>query len=161
MTELRKVILHTDGSVFPNPGQGGWAAILQYKGFTRCISGYLPHATNNTAETEAVIKALEILTLPCVVELYTDSMYVIKGIQALHKKRMLKTNRDSWERLKPLVKTHQVQAAHVRGHDGNSLNELADSMASMAREKKTGGDFYLDDTPKTKKDAQQMLAAVA
>jgi ribonuclease HI len=161
MTEIRRVIIHTDGSVFPNPGEGGWAAILQYKGKTRCISGYLPVATNNVSEAEAVIKALELLKLPCVVDLYTDSMYVIRGIRALQCGRLLKTNQDRWKRLAPLMRTHQVHAIHVQGHNGNSLNELADSLASKAREKKAGEDFCLDDAPKTKKEAKQMLAAVA
>lgn len=158
MTDLRNVTIYTDGSVFPNPGHGGWAAALTYRGKTRCISGYLEEATNNSAETEAVIQALALLSLPCVVELYTDSTYVMKGIQVAQNKWTLKTNRQSWLRAQPLIKKHRVHTHHVKGHNGNPMNELVDSLASRAREQKVGVDYLLKEEPSNKKQAQ--LAAV-
>ena len=72
------VIIYTDGACSPNPGIGGWGAVLisnQHNLRTE-LSGSEVDSTNNRMEMTASIKALEALKKPCIVELYTDSSYV-------------------------------------------------------------------------------------
>ena len=128
-----RVTLFTDGSVTPgNPGHGGWSAILLLADHTRVMSGYIPWATNNNMETRGVLEGLLVLKVPCIVDLYSDSMYVIKGLSALKYKRILGTNSDLWIALQPLVEAHNVIAHHVKGHSGELYNEYADTLAGNA-----------------------------
>ena len=71
----------TDGACSGNPGPGGWGAILSYKGAEKELSGGAAQTTNNRMELTAVIEALRLLKEPCVVELYSDSKYVIDALE--------------------------------------------------------------------------------
>jgi homoserine kinase type II len=137
-----RVIIHTDGGSRPNPGPGGWAAILQGGGHRREIKGAEAHTTNNRMELMAAIMALESLKRRCDVDLHTDSQYLQRGItewisgwkrngwRTAEKKPVL--NVDLWQRLDAAVARHNVDWHWVRGHAGDPLNERADDLVSEA-----------------------------
>ena len=77
---MKTVEIYTDGACSGNPGPGGWGAILRYKETEKELSGGAADTTNNRMELTAVIEALALLKEPCVVELYSDSKYVIDGL---------------------------------------------------------------------------------
>ena len=77
---MKTVTLYTDGACSGNPGPGGWGAILQYNGHEKELSGGEENTTNNRMELTGVITALSALTEPCIVELWSDSKYVIDAI---------------------------------------------------------------------------------
>ena len=134
---MKTVIIYTDGACSGNPGPGGWGAILSYKGQEKEISGGAAETTNNRMELTAVIEALALLKEPCVVELFSDSKYVIdaleKGWIKSDKKPAL--NVDLWERLLELVSRHQLRYHWVKGHAANEKNNRCDEMA-VAESKK-------------------------
>lgn len=136
--EADEVVVYTDGACEPNPGSGGWAAILSYKGRSREVSGGERDTTNNRMEMMAAIQALEALKRPCSVTLHTDSEYLKEGMTTwlpAWKRRDWKRkggaikNLDLWQRLDALAQKHQVRWKWVRGHAGNSLNERCDELA--------------------------------
>ena len=142
------VELWTDGSTYPgNPGNGGWAAILKKGEHHRVLSGYIKRATNNNMETMGVLMGLQALTQPCKVYLYTNSMYVIRGLRALKHGRLLETNNELWVALQPLYLTHEIVARHVDGHAGIIGNEWANDLAGQAARSKEGVDQYVDSVP--------------
>ena len=134
-----KVVIYTDGACSGNPGPGGWGALLISGGHRRDICGGEPDTTNNRMELMAAIQALEALRKPCLVELHTDSTYVMKGISEwIHgwKKRGWKTadkkpvkNEDLWRRLDAARDRHTVEWRWVKGHAGHEFNEHADALA--------------------------------
>jgi ribonuclease HI len=138
------VEIWTDGGCKPNPGPGGWAAILRYKGVEREISGHDPATTNNRMELTAAAEALESLKRPCRVVVNTDSEYLRNGITRWQTGWVRKgwknakgdpvANMDLWRRLLELVKVHQIEWRWVRGHDGDVMNERADVLATKARD---------------------------
>ncbi len=133
------VEIYTDGACSGNPGPGGWGAVLRYKGHEKELSGGEQETTNNRMELMAAIKALETLTRPCKVDLYTDSTYVQKGINEWlegWKAKNWKTaskkpvkNKDLWQELDKMVSKHIVTFHWVKGHAGHPENERADSLA--------------------------------
>ena len=78
---MKQVIIYTDGACSGNPGPGGWGAVLKYGAHERELSGGEASTTNNRMELTAVIEALRLLKEPCVVELYSDSRYVIDALE--------------------------------------------------------------------------------
>ena len=135
------VVIYTDGACRGNPGPGGWGLILSYKGCSKGIYGAENHTTNNRMELMAAIKALETLTRPCLVQLNSDSSYVLKGItdwMPNWKKRGWKTasktevkNEDLWRRLDKAIAMHKVEWKWVKGHSGNVGNDRADALANL------------------------------
>jgi ribonuclease HI len=145
MSEPRRaeVVIFTDGGADPNPGTGGWAAVLLDKNSSRVkeLSGGDPHTTNNRMELTAAIRALEALLRPTCVDLFTDSTYLRKGIvsylagwEARGWKRATGEllNVELWQQLALLVKKHDVHWQWVKGHAGNEWNERADRLATEA-----------------------------
>ncbi len=136
------VEIHTDGACSGNPGPGGWAAILAWKGREKELSGAEPATTNNRMELLAAIRALEALKRPMRVRIYTDSEYLRRGMSewlAGWKRRGWRTaakkpvrNRDLWERLDELCHRHEVEWHWLKGHAGDPLNERADRLAREA-----------------------------
>ena len=134
------VEIYSDGACRGNPGPGGWGAILRTKGAEKEIYGGEAGTTNNRMELTAVIRAFESLKRPCRVRLYTDSLYVQKGISTwIHdwQRRGWRTadkkpvkNVDLWQRLAELAAKHQVEWHWVRGHAGHPENERADALAN-------------------------------
>ena len=143
---MKTVTIYTDGACSGNPGPGGWGAILMYGTFKKELSGGESHTTNNRMELTGVITALEALKEPCVVELYSDSKYVIDALQKgwarswkargwvkADKKPAL--NPDLWERLLELCERHTVNLHWVKGHASNPYNNRCDELA-VAESKK-------------------------
>ena len=94
---MKEVNVYTDGACKGNPGPGGWAAILEYKGLEREMSGGEPATTNNRMELTAAIKGLEALKEPCLVTLYSDSQYLVN---AVNKGWLSDWVKKSWKKLK-------------------------------------------------------------
>ncbi len=135
---MNPVTIYTDGGCDPNPGIGGWAAILKYGAHEKTLTGNDPSSTNNRMELTAAIAALRALTRPCAITFYTDSEYLRKGITAYIDKWAAKNwkdvaNADLWQQLWPLVQKHQIEWHWVKGHAGNEYNERVDVLARQAR----------------------------
>ena len=137
---MKTVTLYTDGACSGNPGPGGWGAILEYNGVQKELSGGEENTTNNRMELTAVIQGLQALKEPCIVELYSDSKYVIdalekgwavswqaKGWRKADKKPAL--NPDLWETLLQLASQHHLHYHWVKGHADNPMNNRCDEMA--------------------------------
>ena len=143
MDSERRVEIWTDGGCKPNPGPGGWGAILRYKGVEKELSGAERATTNNRMELTAAAAALEALKRPSRVVLHTDSEYVKNGISRwitgwVRKNWKSSTgdpvkNMDLWRRLLDAEKPHEVEWKWVRGHSGHEMNERADQLATEAR----------------------------
>ena len=139
---MKEVIIYTDGYCEPNPGRGGWAAILIFGAKRKELIGAEADTTNNRMELTAAMKALQTLIEPCRVNLYTDSEYLRQGITEWlpnWKARRWRTagrqpvkNKDLWEELDRLASTHDVQWHWVKGHAGNPMNERCDYLAALA-----------------------------
>jgi len=140
------VVVYTDGGCDPNPGPGGWAAILCFPDRKVVLTGNAPDTTNNRMELEAAIAALAYLYArhgACQVVVHTDSEYVRLGItkwlkdwQArgwLTREKQAVKNRDLWQALARLVEEHRVRWRWVQGHAGDPLNERVDRLATEAR----------------------------
>jgi ribonuclease HI len=135
----RRVSIWTDGACSGNPGPGGWGAIMQFGDREKELSGGESATTNNRMELTAAIAALEALTRPCAVDLYTDSQYVRGGVTSwmtAWKARGWRTaerkpvkNVELWTRLDQAAERHDVVWHWVRGHSGNEMNERADALA--------------------------------
>jgi ribonuclease HI len=143
MPNLPQVTIYTDGGADPNPGTGGWAAILldPLSGKTRELSGGEPRTTNNRMELTAAIRGLEALKQPCKVRLITDSQYLKKGVtlwlkgwiaNGWKRKDGELQNADLWRRLSELIREHQIAWDWVKGHAGHRWNERADELATAA-----------------------------
>ena len=139
------VLIHTDGACLGNPGPGGWAAVLLFRGRERELAGGEPDTTNNRMELMAAIMALEALSRPCSAVLRTDSQYVRNGILTWLPnwiRRGWKTaggdpvkNRDLWERLEQAARRHTIEWQWVRGHSGDPGNERVDALARAEAER--------------------------
>ncbi len=137
---MKTVTLYTDGACSGNPGPGGWGAILEYMGVEKELSGGEAETTNNRMELTAVIRGLEALNEPCIVELYSDSKYVVDALEkgwarSWQKNGWVKSdktparNPDLWQRLLELTKRHLVHCHWVRGHAENPKNNRCDALA--------------------------------
>lgn len=143
---LKKVEIWTDGACSFNPGPGGWASILNYKGIEKIISGGNKETTNNVMELTAVIEGLKTLKEACEVTLYSDSSYVVKAIEEnwleTWKKNGFKTankkpvkNQQLWEELDLLLMKHSVRFIYVKGHADNENNNKCDKIAREEAQK--------------------------
>lgn len=142
--------LFTDGACSGNPGPGGWAFILRHPASGKVLerSGAERETTNNRMELTALIRGLESLKKPTHIELYTDSVYVGKGLiewlpkwkknvwQRKEKGRLVPVkNGDLWRQLDALIAQHHIQYTHVAGHSGHPENERCDQLAVAAYQK--------------------------
>ena len=137
------VIVYTDGGCAPNPGPGGWAAILRSGEHMKEIKGGEPASTNNRMELMAAIAALEALKRPSIVDMNIDSQYVRDGITKYinnWKRNGWRTaakdpvkNQDLWQRLDAARTLHTVRWHWVKGHSGDHYNERADQLVHEAR----------------------------
>jgi len=143
------VVIHTDGGCRPNPGPGGWGAVLRHREHVReMCGGESGQTSNNRMELTAPIMALEALTRSVVVHLYTDSTYVRNGItkwilgwerngwQTAAKQPV--KNVDLWQRLQAACARHRVEWFWVKGHAGITDNELADELATRGMQEAIG-----------------------
>ena len=132
------VEIFTDGACSGNPGPGGWGAVLRCNGHEKEISGGEEATTNNRMELMAAIRALEVLKRPSSVRLFTDSVYVQKGISEWIAGWKAKgwpariKNQDLWKQLDSLCANHRVEFIWIKGHAGHPENERADALAVAA-----------------------------
>lgn len=148
-TSAEMVEIWTDGGCKPNPGPGGWAAILKFRGTVKELSGGADDTTNNRMELTAAAEALAALKRPCTVRLHTDSEYLKNGITRWHQGWVRKNwrnaagdpvkNMDLWRLILEAAKPHQIEWLWVKGHSGDAMNERADELATKAREAVAGG----------------------
>ena len=140
---MKKISIYTDGACSGNPGKGGWCAILIYDNngqqVIKDISGSKQETTNNQMELTAVIEALQILKEPVIIDLFTDSKYVLEGAtkwangwvannwKTSNKKPV--ANKELWIRLLSLLQIHQVNWHWVKGHSDNKYNNECDKIA--------------------------------
>ena len=136
--------IYTDGSCLNNPGNGGWAAIININDKIKKISGSVKDTTNNKMELMAPIKALQEIKEQQPIEIYTDSQYVKLGITDwVHKwiknnwltsKNEPVKNKELWTQLYELNQSHKIKWIWVKAHAGNILNEEVDLLAKQAAE---------------------------
>lgn len=144
--DVKHVDLFTDGACSGNPGPGGYGTILRYKGNEKEMSDGEESTTNNRMELTAVIVGLAALKETCDVTVYSDSKYVVDGIQKgwaenwkrngwrkADKKPAL--NADLWDKLLSLLAIHTVRFVWLKGHDGHPENERCDRLAVAAYQK--------------------------
>jgi ribonuclease HI len=137
------VEIWTDGGCKPNPGPGGWAAILRFGTIEKEMTGFDPATTNNRMELTAAAAALEALKKPCRVVIHTDSEYVRNGVTRWvhgwvrnnwrNAAKDPVANYELWQRLLAAAKPHDIEWKWVRGHAGDMMNERADKLATAAR----------------------------
>jgi ribonuclease HI len=140
------VTVYTDGGCDPNPGSGGWGALLLFPDHDVELCGNAPQTTNNQMELEAAVAALAYLDgrfERCLIELHTDSQYLRQGITQWiddwfargwkTKNGQPVKNQDLWRRLYELTHAHQVRWHWVKGHAGDPHNERVDELATQAR----------------------------
>ncbi|MBF0351902.1 MAG: ribonuclease HI [SAR324 cluster bacterium] len=144
---MTEVHIYTDGACSPNPGTGGWGAILispEHNNFRKEISGAEANTTNNRMELIAALKGLEMLKRPCRVNVYTDSAYLKnaftqkwldswqrKGWKTADGKPV--ANKDLWEALLQQARIHEISWHWVKGHSDNPENNRCDELAVQAR----------------------------
>ncbi|MDR2899359.1 MAG: ribonuclease HI [Clostridiales bacterium] len=140
---MKTVDIYTDGACSGNPGPGGTGTILIFNGVNKEISKGYTLTTNNRMEIMAVIDGLNALKEECNVNLYSDSKYVVDAVSKgwvynwkkngwLRNKKEPALNTDLWEKLLPLLDTHNVQFIWVKGHSTNPLNNRCDELARNA-----------------------------
>ena len=138
---VNHVEIHTDGACKGNPGPGGWGVLLRSGDSVKELFGGEMDTTNNRMELMAVIRALQALKRACNVKVYTDSVYVQKGMTEWiegWKKRGWRTadkkpvkNDDLWQELDSIAQQHQIEWLWVKGHAGDAGNERADALANQ------------------------------
>ena len=136
---MKKVLIYTDGACSGNPGPGGWGPILKYGEVEKELAGGEELTTNNRMELTAAIKALSALKEPCIVDLYSDSKYLIDSFDkgwvyswqklGFKKKGKDVPNTDLWIKLLELFKIHQINLIWVKGHAENEYNNRCDKLA--------------------------------
>ncbi len=140
---MEEVIIYTDGACSGNPGPGGWGSILMYQENRKEISGGRKDTTNNVMELTAVIEALKLLKFKCKVRVYSDSAYVVNAFNQKWIYGWMKNgwknaskepvkNKELWEELYGLTKSHDVTFIKVKGHSDNEYNNRCDEMAREA-----------------------------
>jgi ribonuclease HI len=141
VNDLPCVTIYTDGACDPNPGPGGWAALLQFGDHEKTLEGSEAPTTNNRMELTAALRALQALKQPCHVNLFTDSEYLKRGItewmpewrrRQWRRKGGELANADLWQALDEISTQHQITWHWVRGHAGNMNNQRVDILARRA-----------------------------
>lgn len=139
---MKHIKIFTDGACRGNPGPGGWAALLRYGDKEKIIRGAEALTTNNRMELLAAIEGIKAVKQQCIIDLYTDSQYVQKGVtewltgwkKNSWKKKDKKPvkNADLWQILDREMQSHHISWHWVKGHNGHIENELVDEQANVA-----------------------------
>lgn len=143
-----KALIFTDGAAKGNPGRGGYGVVISHAGTIIEIGGFKQHTTNNEMELKAVVEALKVIVPKKVlVEIYTDSKYVVEGANGwvfgwakngwVTKAKTDVLNKDLWQELLPLLGKVEIVWHKIPGHSGLAGNERADVIASTFAEKGT------------------------
>lgn len=141
MSMMKEVDMYTDGACKGNPGPGGWGVLIKYGKAKKEINGGLIETTNNRMELMAAIQGIEALNQACILNLYVDSKYVMKGIQEWMpswKRNGWRTsggkpvkNTDLWRRLDAAMLEHEISVHYIASHSGHTENDRADELANM------------------------------
>lgn len=138
---MKTVNIYSDGSCINNPGVGAWATILEYNGVEKVLSGYDLNTTNNKMELTGVISGIKALKEPCIINVYTDSKYVVDAFEKhwienwVNSGILKRKNGELWAQLLEVSKTHIVHYHWLKGHAGHTYNERCDKIAStLARQ---------------------------
>ena len=123
---MKTVNIYTDGACRGNPGPGGWGVLIQYQDNEKEYFGGNKNTTNNQMELQAAIEGLKLLKEVCIVNLTTDSKYVMQGITSWIKKWKINKwknsnkkdvkNKELWIELDKLCMKHDVRWNWVKGH---------------------------------------------
>lgn len=152
--EIPEIDLYSDGGAEPNPGKGGFGIIMSYKGIKKEFSQGYEWTTNNRMELMGVIYGLERLKVKSIVNVFTDSRYVVDGIEKgwaekwkskswYRTRTELAVNHDLWERLLTVISAQEkVTFNWVKGHAGHIENERCDELAMSALK---GKNLLIDD----------------
>ena len=142
MDSKQNIDVYTDGACSGNPGKGGWGVYIKTKDQEIELKGSIDNTTNNRMELKAVIEALKYLKNKSNINIFTDSKYVMQGIEEwIHKwkennwktsKKESVKNKELWIELEELVSMHDVHWNWVKGHSGDYGNERADYLATSA-----------------------------
>ena len=143
---MKQIEIFTDGACSGNPGPGGYGASLRYGKHEREISQGFAETTNNRMELTAAIEALKLLKEPCEVTLFTDSQYLVNGINKgwakkwkangwMRNKKEKALNSELWDQLLTLCAQHKITFVWLKGHAGHPENERCDRLAVAAAEK--------------------------
>ncbi|SFP92601.1 ribonuclease HI [Hydrogenimonas thermophila] len=143
---MKQVTIFCDGSSLGNPGPGGYGVILRYGNREKELTGGDPMTTNNRMELMAVIEGLKALKEPCDVTIYSDSSYVVNGInewlEGWVKRNFKKVkNPELWQSYIEAAKPHKIKAVWVKGHNGHPENERCDELARTTAEKFKEGTY--------------------
>ena len=143
---MNLIHIYTDGSCEPNPGHGGWAAIILYDGDEKVLSGSEQNSTNNRMELTAALKALSKINTGENVQVHTDSQYLQKGVQewlpnwkarGWRRKGGSLANSDLWQELDEELGRLHVTWKWIKGHAGNPYNEMVDKLAQQEIRRKS------------------------
>ena len=137
---MKEIDIYTDGACSGNPGPGGWGVVLIYQENKKELSGYQPETTNNRMELFAAIQGLSALKESCVVNLYSDSSYLVNAFEKHWIEKWQRNgwktstkspveNQDLWKLLLIHVRKHQVRFIKVKGHSDNQYNNRCDELA--------------------------------
>ena len=140
---MKEIDIYADGACSGNPGPGGWGVVLIYQENKKELSGYQPETTNNRMELFAAIQGLSALKESCVVNLYSDSSYLVNAFEKHWIEKWQRNgwktstkspveNQDLWKLLLIHVRKHQVRFIKVKGHSDNQYNNRCDEMAVAA-----------------------------
>ena len=138
MSDSQHVTIYTDGACDPNPGPGGWAALLLFDSQEQILTGSEIDTTNNRMELTAAIQSLKALKKPSQIDFYTDSQYLKRGItewmpnwraRNWRRKGGKLANVDLWQALDEAIQTHQISWHWVKGHAGDRQNQRVDHLA--------------------------------
>lgn len=146
MSNLKHIIIYTDGSALGNPGPGGYGVVLNYDGNRKELSGGYRQTTNNRMELMAAIMGLNTLKERCRITLYSDSKYVINAMSKGWAKRWKQNgwrrnqkdvamNPDLWDVLLQICERHEVSFSWIKGHAGHKENERCDHLAKLAAQR--------------------------
>ena len=138
---MKEIDIYTDGACSGNPGPGGWGVVLIYQENKKELSGYQPETTNNRMELFAAIQGLSALKESCVVNLYSDSSYLVNAFEKHWIEKWQRNgwktstkspveNQDLWKWLLTVMQPHQVTIIKVKGHADNPWNNRCDELAT-------------------------------
>ncbi|MGV3525293.1 MAG: ribonuclease HI [Candidatus Sericytochromatia bacterium] len=141
---MKHVKLYTDGACLGNPGPGGWCCLLRAGTHQKVLKGGEAQSTNNRMEIKAVLEGLRTLKEPCIVEIHSDSQYVLKAITDWlpgwirngwkNSQKKPVANAEMWQDMVELLKPHHIRTFWIKGHSGHPENEFCDVTARSEAE---------------------------
>lgn len=139
MKKIENLKVYTDGACEPNPGVGGYCAVIFNTGDITpsiIIKGGEKRTTNNRMEIMGILETLRFFKDPVNITFFSDSQYVCNSInlwlEKWKRRGEIKANMDLWNEIWEFKKKHRFSATWIKGHNGNFYNEYADSISMEA-----------------------------